>query len=206
MRFHGDDIGIGGSIHRAERYRFRDRDDEKRIFGMRNICKLGDRLNHAKEIRRLHHDARSIVMNQRAHFVEIHLAAGRPANLDNFHAQIFRVRGEYLPIFRMHGFRDHHSFAIGDAIGHQHRFGGGRRAIPHGGVGNILAGKLAHHGLKFENGLQRALADFRLIGSVGSEEFSAQQNCVAHHAAQVVVDSGAKKTGVAERIFFCARL
>ena len=91
--------------------------------------------------------------------------------------------------------------AASEALRHQHRFGGRRRAVVHRSVGDFLAGQLAHQRLKFEDGLQRALRDFRLIRRVGSKKFAALDNCVGDDRAQVVVDARAQKTGVAERIF-----
>ena len=67
--------------------------------------------------------------------------------------------------------------------------------------GDFLAGQLAHQGLELEDGLQRSLGNFRLIGRVGSQKFAALNNGVRDYRAQMVVDAGAQKTGVAERIF-----
>jgi hypothetical protein len=45
------------------------------------------------------------------------------------------------------------------------------RAVIHRGVGDLHAGQQRHLGLEFEQILQRALRDFRLIGRVAGEEF-----------------------------------
>ena len=68
-----------------------------------------------------------------------------------------------------------------------------------------MPGELAHQRLKLEDRLQRALADFRLIRRVGSEEFAALDQRVGDHRAQMVVNARAEKTGVAAGIFRRAR-
>ena len=53
---------------------------------------------------------------------------------------------------------------------HGRRLGGGSGPIVYRGVGHVHAGELTDHGLILEDGLQQALAHFRLIGGVGREE------------------------------------
>ena len=101
----------------------------------------------------------------------------------------------------MHGARHEHAAAAREALGHEHGLGGGGRAVPHGCVGHVLTGKLGDERLKFEDGLQSALADFRLVGRIRGEEFAAQQDRVGDHGTQVVINAGAQKTRVAQGIF-----
>ena len=81
----------------------------------------------------------------------------------------------------MQGARHKHAAAARDALSHQHCLSSRGRAIPHGCVGHFLPGKLGDQGLKFEDGLQRALADFGLVGRIGGEELAAQQDRVGDH-------------------------
>ena len=62
-----------------------------------------------------------------------------------------------------------HRLALGrhDRFGQVHRLGGGRRFIEERGVGDRQAGEIGHQGLEVEQGLEPALRDLRLIGSVG---------------------------------------
>ena len=87
----------------------------------------------------------------------------------------------------------------GDARGHHQRFGRAGRAVVHGGVGHVHAGQLADHRLEFEDGLQRALRDLRLVGRVGGEELAARNQRVDDHRAVVRVRAGAEERGVALR-------
>ena len=106
----------------------------------------------------------------------------------------------------MHGARDQHAVAAGEALGHQDGFGERGGAVVHRGVGDFLAGELAHQRLKFEDGRERALGDFGLIGSVGSEEFAALDERVGDDRTKMLVNAGAEKRSVAARIFRRARL
>ena len=54
----------------------------------------------------------------------------------------------------------------------------GGRAVVHRGVGDLHAGQQRDLGLEFEQGLQRALRDFRLVGRVGGQEFAALDQVV----------------------------
>ena len=67
-------------------------------------------------------------------------------------------------------------------------------------------GELAHQRLKFEDCRERALRNFRLIRSVGSEKFAALDQRVGHHRAHVLVNARAEKRSVAARILRRARL
>ena len=78
------------------------------------------------------------------------------------------VGGEDFAIFGMHGARGEDAIAAGHSHSHHGRFRHGRRAVVHGRVGHIHPGELADHGLKFEDGGERALRDLGLVGRVGS--------------------------------------
>ncbi len=100
----------------------------------------------------------------------------------------------------MHAARDHGSRASGDAVGHEHGFGGGGRSVIHRGIRHFHAGEFADHRLEFKDRLQCSLCDLWLVRRVRGEELAARNQAVDHHRAVVVVGAGAKKTGVAERV------
>ena len=191
-----------GRAHSAERNGFGDRDDQQRAALVQRFRQFRNRFNDAKEIRRLHEDGGDVVFQAGLQSCDIDGAVGLHADFFHDQAGILRVGLQHRAIFRMHRTRDEDAAAAGESFGHQHRFGGGSGAVVHGGVGDFLAGQLAHQGLKFEDGLQRALGDFGLIGRVGSQKFAALNNGVGDYRAQMVVDAGTQKTGVAERIFW----
>ena len=85
---------------------------------------------------------------------------------------MMRVGSEDFAVFGMQAVCDYGGATAGEAHGHHDSFGGGSGTIIHGRVGHFHAGHFANHGLKFEDGLQRALRNFRLIGRVGGEEFT----------------------------------
>src|SRR5690348_10156880 len=105
----------------------------------------------------------------------------------------------------MHGTRNKDAAAAGEALGHQDGFGSGRGTVVHGSVGDFLASELAHQALKLEDGLQSALRDFGLIGSVGSEKFAALDDGVGDDGAKMIVNPRTKETGVTDGIFRGAR-
>ncbi len=53
--------------------------------------------------------------------------------------------------------------------------------------------KAAHQGLIFKDGLQRALRDLGLVGSVGGIELAAAQHVIDHGGDIVVVGAGAQE-------------
>ncbi len=101
----------------------------------------------------------------------------------------------------MHGGGDDRLVAAGDAHCHHQCLGRTGRAVVHRGVGDVHAGKLADHRLEFEDGLQRSLRDFRLIGGVGGEPFAARDERVDDDGPVVRVGAGAEERHVALGIF-----
>ncbi len=71
---------------------------------------------------------------------------------------------------RMRGGGDIDALAAA-GLGHHDRLCRRRGAVIDGGVAHVHAGQFADHGLVFEDGLQHALADFRLIGRIGGDKF-----------------------------------
>ena len=101
--------------------------------------------------------------------LSIERAGGAIADLFHLQAGIFGIGFKDVAVFRMQGAGDKNSAAAGETLGHQNGFGRGGGTVVHGSVGDFLPGELTHQSLKLEDGLKRALGDFRLIGSVGGE-------------------------------------
>src|SRR6185437_5894702 len=119
---------------------------------------------------RLHHQAGAIVGQGPFQFRHFDAAVVAESDRGQRHILMLAVGGEHFAVLGVHAARDHHSTAAAHAHGHHGGLGGGGGAVVHGGVRYLHAGEFADHGLEFENGLQRALRDFRLVGSVGGEE------------------------------------
>ena len=96
----------------------------------------------------------------------------------------------------MHGWRDDDFVAPGGVYGHQRRFCKGGRAVVMRRGADIHAGQIADHALEFEDGLQRALAHFGLIGRVSCKEFSASYDVIDQRRNVVVVCACAEEAGV----------
>src|SRR5271167_812547 len=104
----------------------------------------------------------------------------------------------------MDGARDEKAAAAREPFGHQDGFGRGSGTVVHGSVGDFLAGKLAHQGLKLEDSLQRALCDFRLIRSVRGEKIAALNDGIRDYGTKMVINAGAEKARVSAGILRCA--
>ena len=76
------------------------------------------------------------------------------------------------------GWRPSRLGALGNALGHQHRFRCGRRSVIHRGVRHLHAGQQRDLGLELEQILQRALSNFRLVGRVGRQELGAADEAI----------------------------
>ncbi len=119
------------------------------------------------------------------------------ASLGERKTLVFRVGGDDLAILGVNAAGEDGGVAPGDAHGHHDGFGGAGRAVIHGGVGDLHAGEFADHGLEFEDGLQGALRDLRLIGRVGGEPLAARDERIDDERAVVIVGSGAEHDPIA---------
>ena len=205
LALHRDDVRLGGRTHRAQRDSFGDSHDQQRFFRMRNFSERRDFFQHAEEIRRLDDDRCNLTAYSGAERSGVQLSRSGECNLLDLQSGIPRVGGEHLAVFRVHRARYQHAAAVGDPLRHQRRFGERRRTVVHRGVGDFLASELAHQRLEFEDGLQRALADLRLVRRVRSKEFAALEKRVGDDGAVMVVNACAEKARIADRILRCAR-
>ncbi len=118
-------------------------------------------------VRALHHHAGGLVVDQGGDVFGL----ARRDRRAHHHARQIRHRLHGLGIMGMQAAGENGLGAPRQALRHQHRFGGGGRAVIERGIRHLHAGQQRHLGLEFEQHLQRALRDLRLIGRVGGEKF-----------------------------------
>src|SRR5215475_1895625 len=111
------------------------------------------------------------------------------------------IRREHFAILGMHAASNCNRSASSEPGGHHYSFRSGGRAIVHGGIRYLHAGKLADHGLKFKDGLQRALRNLRLVRRVGRKKLAARNERVNDDWAIVIVGASAEKTGMVLAVF-----
>src|SRR5262245_26435584 len=87
---------------------------------------------------------------------------------------------------------------------HEDGFGGASAAVIHRGVGDLHAGELADHGLKFEDGLQGPLRDLRLIWRIGGENIAALSQLIDDDRTIVLIISRAEKDCISGGVLFAA--
>jgi hypothetical protein len=130
------------------------------LRGLRDGAKIVQVTEH---VRRLHHDARRFTVDQGRQILQ----SVRPRRRrDGRVVGEPRHRCDRVAVVRMQIAGEHRLAPPGDAVRHQHGLGGGGRAVIHGGIRHLHAGQHGHLGLEFEQVLQRALGDFRLIRRV----------------------------------------
>ncbi len=185
LRLHDDDVGFDGRADDAERGSFRNGDDQQRALFLDDLCDGGDVFNHAEEIGRLHEHAGGLVGDGLVERGEVEASVVGVADLlggvTGGGLAMLRIGAHHFAVFGMDGAGDDHAVAAGDAHGHHGGLGAGGGAVVHRRVGDVHAGELADHGLELEDGLQRALRDFRLVGRVGGEELAALHDGVDEH-------------------------
>ena len=91
LRFEGDDIGFGGWLDGAKRDGFGDGDDGERFCAARDLCDARHRLEHPKEIRRLHQHRADFLIDGYAQRLKIDLARWCEADFVNLQVQISRI-------------------------------------------------------------------------------------------------------------------
>src|SRR4030042_249832 len=103
------------------------------------------------------------------------------------------VGASYLPGFGMAGPGEKAFFPAFDAQSADEPLGNSRSPVVDRGIGYVHAGKLADEGLKLKDGLERSLADLRLVGGVGGVELRPPENMVHHGRDIMVVGSRTQK-------------
>ena len=104
LRLHADNIGLDWRPHHAQRNRLRNRHDQQRALGMRDLRNCRNILEDSKEIGALHQHGGRFVGYGGFEAVQID-AAGFcvVANRGCRHVPVAQIRAEYLTILRMHG-------------------------------------------------------------------------------------------------------
>ena len=102
---------------------------------------------------------------------------------------------EHLPVFGVDGARHDDPLAAVRPHSHQGGFRERGGAVIEGCVGHFHSRQLADERLEFEDRLQRALADFRLVRGVGGIKLAAGYERIHHGRAEVVISSGAQEAG-----------
>ena len=173
------------------------RHNQQRAFPVHDLGDGRNVFDHAEKVWRLNQHAGSLfgdALFQRRQ-VKPPVVAKRERLC--FQPLVLRVGTHHFPVFGVHGSGHEDAGSVGNAYRHGYRFGRPCGSLIHGGVGNIHAGQLADHGLKFKNGLQRSLGNLRLVGSVGGEEFAPLHQRIDNDRTVVTIGAGAEKTGVA---------
>ena len=137
------------------------------LFGER-----GQVSDAAENIGILHDNTAGAVINLVEQAVAIGCAIKHRHLIDQIILGKFRHRLRDRNIVRMETRGENRLAALGDPPGHGDRFPAGGRAVVHRGIGDIDPEQTRHLGLEFEQGLQRALRDFRLIRGVSGEKLA----------------------------------
>ena len=200
LAFAHHDIGahFARRLDGAQRNDFGDHDDEQRAGLVAGIGQRGEIGDMAKQIGVLHDDAAGFGVNAGNQAGQVIARRARREHRSSGFHHVASEAGERLQhrgIVRVDtGGHDALGFA-GDAARHEHRFCHGGGAVVHRGVGHFHAGEPRHLGLEFEQDLQGALRDFRLIGRVGGEEFAALDHHVHRGRHMMFVGAAADEEG-----------
>ena len=123
------------------------------------------------------------------------IRSSRPSTsgLPTLGVEAFPARGglDDAAIMRMQAAGDQRLVAPRHAIGHQHGFGGARRAVIHRGVGHLHGRQQRHLGLELEEVLQSALRDLGLVRRVGRQELAALDHVVDGRRHVMAIGPGA---------------
>jgi len=137
-----------------------------------------DRLELSEKIGSLNDESGGVLIEQGCQAVD---AGGRIFVTDDCRGiRSAQVGLDYLPILGMDGRRDDDLIApaLPDIDCEQHGFCQSRCAVIVTGIAHIHAGQPADHALIFEQGLQHALADLRLILRIGRGELAAGKHVI----------------------------
>ena len=145
-----------------------------------------------QKVRVLHHDARGGLITQRPEPLETICQALIPAQCEP-HA--LRIRADHGAVLRVYPRGKEHAppLLLCHVQRHDDRLRRGGGAVIVGRVGNLHPREARNHALVFEDGLQRALADLRLIRGVGCCKLGARNHGVHHGRYEVLVGAPAQE-------------
>ena len=166
------------------------------------ICDGSEVADQAEDIRRLHHHTGCLIIDQCG---DIFGTAGRYGAAD--HGADQAGNGFHcLGIMGVQPAREDRLAALGDALSHQHRFRCRGGTVIKRGIRHIHARQQRNLGLEFEQILERALRDFRLIGRVAGEKFRALDQVIHRTGHMMLVGARtAEKWRRARRHVFCGQ-
>ena len=101
------------------------------------------------------------------------------------------VRTDCFDVMGVQAARQDHAIAPRRRAGQHGRLRRRGCAVVQGGVGHVQARQFADHRLELVNTLERALAHFRLVGRVGSQEFRAAGKVAYGAGNEVIVHAAA---------------
>ena len=108
-------------------------------------------LERAKKVRRLHHDRRHIILEQRIQLLEIYLAGRRVRHFIQLHTLVLNVSLNNLAILRVKRPCPDHAAASRQAERHQHGLICRRGAVIERRVCHLHSRQLRDQGLKLEH-------------------------------------------------------
>jgi len=155
----------------------------------------------AEEIRVAHEEGRDVAVELGLEVVGV----GHPVLEPHQHELQPLVGGdggaEHLLVVGMQAGGDEDGAALLlQADRHERRFDAGRAPVVETRVGHLEPRQVADEGLVFEDVLERALADFRLVGGVGREPFLAAGEHVHRGRHEMVIGPGAQEPGVEDLV------
>ena len=192
LAFAGDDVGahVTGGFQCPERYRLGDDDHQQRPGFVAFLCQVGGVVQIAEKVRRLHDDAGGVGGDVRC---EVFAAGDVGRREIEAEPEELGLGPHRFAVVGMQRPGQDRAVAAGQALGHQHRFGGGGRAFVHRRVGDLHAGQHRHLGLELEQELERALADFRLVRRVGGQELAALDQVIDRRRNMMAIGPAAQE-------------
>ncbi len=190
---------VGAVFARRRQHRQRDRLDhghEERPRGMGQLRRMRHRLQQSEGVglAQDHARHRSLIVGQ------LGLQRGQVGGAVRERGQLLELEGagaevgpRRLDVVAVDGATDEHALTPGGADGHQRRLGRGRGAVVVGGGDDRQARQLGDERLELVDGLERALADLRLVGRVGGVELAAREHRVDRGRDVVLVHAGTEE-------------
>ncbi len=190
LGFQRDNIGLSRRLDDAQRDGFGNGDDQQGTLAVNDLGDCSHVLDDPKEVGRLDQNRGGVILDGRLQRGQIHAARLRVVvELTDVDALVLRRGPQHLAVLRMHGPCHRATELVRHAAGHQHALRGTGRAVVHGGVGDLHAGKLTDHGLELKHGRERALCDLGLVGRVAGEELATLHERIDHHRTVVPIGS-----------------
>jgi hypothetical protein len=172
--------------------------DEQRAGGVREAADLGHRLQETEEARLGRDDAGDgrAVREQPLERLEIRRSGGvairDERDVRDLEAAL-EVRGQRLPIVRMHAPGDEDPFPSGRTARHQRRFGGRGGPVVMRGADHVQVDQLRDQRFVLIDALERALADLRLVGRVRGVPLAAEEKLVDRRRRPMAIDARAQE-------------